>query len=335
MCKRWFGLLWLLLLLPASSDAATIQVLPPQESAVVGSIVSVPVTFSTEDPVNAVSAVIAFPSFLEPISVTVVGSPISLWIVAPSINAPANTVAAEGIILGEGIVGTATLLTVQARVRGPGEGYVFFERAAVLAHDGLGTNILENIDDGKRFFASVPQDPRVALPIAEPVLDGAPTAPVITRYSSRVRNIEDFFVEGRTYADARVFIAIRLQGITEQHETMSDRTGNFRFTYPKSDSISFGESLKNVQSRLSAAVFTLEGIEYEFWVWAEKDGTRTPETHTLGVAVEGFSWDAFSVVLDPTTLLIIVLALLGFLFVAFFGLAIIRAVRKGKGDETP
>lgn len=316
-----------------SAHAATLQTQVPQESATIGSIITIPVVLFTDEPANAVSATVAFPDFLQPLSVTTVGSPISLWIVPPGVDASANTVTAEGIILGEGVSGQATIFSVQVRVTRAGEGYVTFKKASVLARDGFGTNLLGGIENEQRFVASISPDGVTALPVAETVVDTDPVAPVITRYSSRIKNLEDFFVEGKTYGDARVHIAISIDNITEQHEVMSDRTGNFRFTYPRAEA-SERQSLYDMRENFSAAVFTVVGLEYEFWVWAEKDGVVTPETTVLGVAVEGFSWSSLSAVLDPTSLLIIVFALLGFIVTILFGLMIVRALKK-KEEQAP
>lgn len=321
----------LLLSLAFPAHAATLRMILPRETAAVGSIVAIPMVVVTDEAINAVSAKVVFPQFLEPISVTTVDSPISLWIQAPAVSAGNRTLTAEGIILEDGFTGTSTLLTVQARVTKAGSGYVSFTEGAVLARDGKGTNILENLETSARFVASILSDGVTALPVAQTntsVDGGEPIAPIITRYSSRIKTVDDFFVEGKTYPDARIFVALELHDVTEQYETQSDKDGFFKFFYPVKKQASLGESIETFRRRAGAAVFTLEGIEYQFWIWAEKGDFVTPKTEATGVAVEGFSWKDFSVVVDPTTLLIVAASLLGFIITALFGVGIIRALKK-------
>lgn len=316
------------------AEAALLRVRMPYESATVGSIISVPLTAETETAVNAISATIQFPNFIKPISVSYAGTPVSLWIVPPTIDSENNTVTAEGIILDEGLVGSADVLSIQMRVVGPGEGYVTLLDGSLLARDGTGTNVLGSLEDSARFVVSFGEEGVTALPVGEPPEKSEVLAPKITRYSSRIKTLEDFFVEGTTLGDATVHIALELDNTTERFDTTSDAEGHFYFRYPLSGSEgALRSSTDTVGKNFLATAFTIQGLEYQFWVWAERGAVITPETTPAGIALEGVSWKALSLSVNPSTLLIIIAALAGFLVTTALGLFILRALNKNNGAK--
>lgn len=327
-------LLGVLLFSASHAEAILVRVRLPRESATVGTIITAPLSVETDTAVNALSVTLQFPDFIKPLSVSYAGTPVSLWIVPPTIDVTQNTLTAEGIILGSGFVGNADMFSIQMRVVGPGEGYVTLLEGSLLARDGKGTNILNSLDSSARFVASIPSEGVETLPVAQEITDSDLLAPKITRYSSRIKNVQDFFVEGETYPNAVVHVGFALDNMTEIFETTSTATGHFDFKYPTPTEQA--QLLKaSGPLRPLAAAFTINGLEYEFWVWAEKDGLVTPKTTPLGVALEGFSWGTLSIAIDPSTLLIVIAALLGLIITSLFGVAIIRAINRKNQPPQP
>lgn len=97
------------------------------------------------DNINAVEASIAFDSSkLQVVSVSKDGSAFSLWTTEPTFSNSAGTISFGGGSPSP-FSSNSTLLTVTMRASGEGSAAVTFNSASILAADGLGTDVLENM----------------------------------------------------------------------------------------------------------------------------------------------------------------------------------------------
>ncbi|MEK9195059.1 MAG: cohesin domain-containing protein, partial [Patescibacteria group bacterium] len=160
-----------------AAHAASLSFSPVTGSYTIGQTFSVGVRVSsTDQPMNAADGVVSFPpDKLEVASLSKSGSIMSLWVQEPSFSNSAGTINFEGIVLNPGFTGSAgKLLTITFKAKGVGNAPVTFNSGSVLANDGKGTNIVENL--GSAIFAigsgaselTTPSDAR-----------GAPLAPHI------------------------------------------------------------------------------------------------------------------------------------------------------------
>jgi hypothetical protein len=94
-------------------------------------------------PINAVSGIVAFDSTrLEALSVSKVGSIISLWVKEPSFTNSGGNISFEGIVLNPGFSGSGNVLSVTFRAKTSGTTELSFGKSSVLANDGSGTEVL-------------------------------------------------------------------------------------------------------------------------------------------------------------------------------------------------
>jgi len=103
--------------------------------------VPIDVTIEAKRPVNAIEAVISFPSDkLEAVSISQEGSVVNLWIQEPSFSNQTGLIEFSGIITG-GFEGNDKVLTIIFKPKEPGKTSIDFSQATLLAHDGQGTDI--------------------------------------------------------------------------------------------------------------------------------------------------------------------------------------------------
>ncbi|MDO8574946.1 MAG: cohesin domain-containing protein, partial [bacterium] len=133
----------------AGTEAATLYFSPSSGTYSTGRNFTVSVRVDSSQALNAVSGVVIFPaSKLEVSSVSKTGSIFNLWVQEPSFSNvdSLGNVRFEGIVLNPGFTGDGKLLSVTFRVKAAGEADLSFSSGSVLANDGLGTNILNNLD---------------------------------------------------------------------------------------------------------------------------------------------------------------------------------------------
>jgi hypothetical protein len=111
----------------------------------VGDEVSVNLEVSTKSPINAAGGNVMFPqNILEALSVTRTGSVIQLWSEDPVISNAAGSIHWSGGIIertaDEGAHGT--IFTMHFRALKAGTAEITITEGEILAHDGLGTNII-------------------------------------------------------------------------------------------------------------------------------------------------------------------------------------------------
>jgi hypothetical protein len=165
----------------ATAQAATMFPSPGSGTYDVGKTFSVSVLVSSTDKaMNAASGVISFPSDkLEVTSVSKSGSIITLWVQEPSFSNSAGTISYEGIVLNPGFQkANGKIISVSFKVKASGTAQIKFTSGAVLANDGLGTNILSGLGSAQYTLgeaaAPTPTEP------TPPPATGTPSAPKIT-----------------------------------------------------------------------------------------------------------------------------------------------------------
>ncbi len=163
-------------------QAASLYFSPAVGSYDVGKTLTASVFVSSLDKsINAVSGSISFPTDkLEALSVSKVGSVISLWVQEPFFSNSGAIVNFEGIVLNPGFTGSAgKIITATFRVKAAGTASVAFSSGSVLANDGVGTNILTGFGNAQFYFQEVLEAviPSVVIPSK---VQGALNAPKIS-----------------------------------------------------------------------------------------------------------------------------------------------------------
>ena len=101
---------------------------------------------NTQNPVNAVDAVIKFPmDSLEAVNISKENSILTFWVQEPSFSNTSGTIEFSGVLTGDkGFSGTGEILTITFKPKMIGEAEIDFADAQILAADGEGTNITGN-----------------------------------------------------------------------------------------------------------------------------------------------------------------------------------------------
>ena len=129
--------------------AADLYVLPSNKSLNIGENLSIAVYVdSLDQALNAVSFTISYPEdLLRFVSLSKTGSIINLWVQEP--KGGNGEVSTEGIVLNPGFTGSrGKIININFKALKPGTANIKFTSGAVLANDGLGTNILKNMRGG-------------------------------------------------------------------------------------------------------------------------------------------------------------------------------------------
>jgi len=128
---------------------ADIYILPSTKELNVGNNLEMVVYVdSIDQAINAVSFKISYPEdLLEFISFSKSGTIISLWVQEP--KGGEGEILAEGIILNPGFTGSkGKILSITFKTLKTGIADLKFVSGSILANDGLGTNILKNMNGG-------------------------------------------------------------------------------------------------------------------------------------------------------------------------------------------
>lgn len=192
------------LALASSASAAGLFFNPSRGNFYKNENFSVNVFVNAEQAINAVQGTVSFPTeYLEAVSVKSNGnSIIDLWVRKPSFSNAGDfgNVNFEGVVLNPGFTGSdGRILEVVFRVKKEGLAEINFSESAVLANNGLGTNVLTS--NGKAAFSLLP--PRFA-----------PETPA----SENLQMVED-----------------RITNVEQQIKTVREDTGvlSFWFVLPK------------------------------------------------------------------------------------------------------
>ncbi len=174
-------------LVPAISYAADLGFSPSTLSRTVGSTFTVSVYVSSPSAaINAASGVVSFPAnTLEVVSVSKTGSIMNLWVQEPSFSNVQGTVNFEGIALNPGFTGNqGTVLIITFRAKSAGVAAVKFTSGSILANDGAGTNILENLGSANFSLQSGTTEVPETIPTT-PVSAGTGPAIISTTHSDQ------------------------------------------------------------------------------------------------------------------------------------------------------
>ena len=108
-----------------------------------GDATRIDIMLSSETPINALSATIAFPTeLIEIIGISKEDSFLDLWTEETAIKEDKGEIHfSGGTVRKGGIVGTTTVLTLAIRAKRPGTAELYFREAQVLASDGRGTRV--------------------------------------------------------------------------------------------------------------------------------------------------------------------------------------------------
>lgn len=165
--RRFFIFGSLFFLFPLYVHAASIYILPAEQSVSVGQTFTLTAYVSSPDQaMNAASGDISFTSDkLQVLSISKENSVMNLWIRDPSFtnSISGGNVYFEGVVLNPGFVGTAgNLIAVTFQAVEAGNASISFSSGAVLANDGNGTNILNSTQGD-----TVTIGPRIPIPSAD------------------------------------------------------------------------------------------------------------------------------------------------------------------------
>ena len=134
--------------IPSITKAANMYFSPiGQHSA--GELFSVDVFVSSSDQaMNAVSGKVSFSKdTLQAVSLSEKGSVITLWIKNPYFSSKTGTINFEGIVPNPGFLGNSgKVLSINFKILKSGPVDINFSSGRVLANDGLGTNILTDLN---------------------------------------------------------------------------------------------------------------------------------------------------------------------------------------------
>ncbi len=162
--------------LPGVVSAASFGVVPSTASR------SVEETFTTtiyvesiDQSINAVSGTLAFPaSSVEVVSISRANSIVTLWVQEPTFSNTTGTISFEGVVLNPGYQGAqGTVLSVTFRAKKAGSAALTFTTGAILANDGLGTNVASSFGSGAFTISGATQPSNASQPSAgEGVAEG-------------------------------------------------------------------------------------------------------------------------------------------------------------------
>lgn len=227
---------------PIKVGAATLNFSPTSVSRTVGSTFSISATVSSSDKAaNAFSGILSFPTDkLEVVSVSKANSVISLWVQEPTFSNANGNVNFEGIALNPGYTGSnGTILTVTFRTKSAGEATIKFSSGSVLANDGSGTNILEELRAASISIKEISQtqDATEEKPKAKEkvkVIDvpeesvAFPEVPIVTYYQEEAESDGFIKIQGISNPGVDVKFTILKSGeFIRQKIVKSTGSGNF------------------------------------------------------------------------------------------------------------
>lgn len=155
---------------------------------------------SSEEPINAVSGVLSFSNDLLGVtSISRDGSVLNIWTKDPSISR--NTISFEGVILTPGYKGDGELLfKIFFKSRKSGIARISFTEGALLANDGLGTNIITSLNstDINITKGNITNEEYKDQPITKTKPQNKILAlPVITEYSQSILSSSQGYIQGK------------------------------------------------------------------------------------------------------------------------------------------
>ncbi len=253
--RAWLIILFLLLSNTVYAESPSLFFSNAPKQVEEGDRVSVDIRVkSTSQSINAISGAVSFPeSLLRVVSISKDKSIINLWTEEP--KAQRNKIVFEGVILNPGFQGAnGQVLHITFETKGTGIAPLGFSEAAILANDGLGSNIIATLGSTslkiieKKFLP----DNQVIVQEGGAGGEGRKLAalPVITEYSVAVNSTEDLRLKGKGEPNALTKIVFkdvsiksvgeRLIGLLQTKKkkldevlVKNDATGAFEYTSAK------------------------------------------------------------------------------------------------------
>lgn len=146
--KKSFLFLFLFLFSFGISYGANLRLSPSSGDYNIGQNFSVDVLVSNNvDNINGASAVVTFPSdLLEVRSVSKSGSILTIWAEEPTFSNSQGKVSMEGVLLNPGFSDQqGKVVTINFRAKSAGQATINVSSGSVLANDGNGTNVVNNL----------------------------------------------------------------------------------------------------------------------------------------------------------------------------------------------
>lgn len=181
--------------------SADLKFSPASAKYKVGDTFSVAVILATPNQsANAVSGTISFPvDKLRVSSLSKSGSIINLWAQEPTFSNTSGQIKIEGVILNPGYTGSAgRVITIEFVAKVAGEAIVSFSNGDILANDGAGTSIVNQLLKASYSITNpLPVEPKIIptpkpTPVPTPkVVESLPSLPIIN--SSTHPNQSDWY----------------------------------------------------------------------------------------------------------------------------------------------
>lgn len=126
------------------TGTTTLKIIPANERPLIGETTTADIVVEAKEPINALEVQMVFsPELMEVVDVTFEDSFIDLWVFEPSFSNASGTVSfTGGTTRRGGFIGSGIIATITYRGAQPGKATVQFENARILAHDGFGTEII-------------------------------------------------------------------------------------------------------------------------------------------------------------------------------------------------
>ncbi len=211
---------------------------------------------SNSQSINAISGALSYPAdLLRAVSVSKNNSIVNLWTREPKIVR--DRIVFEGVVMNPGFQSNSGLvLRATFEAKKAGTAALDFSEGALLANDGLGTNVLVSLNSTnfkivarKPVFDTKPIAVAPTTPVL-PTVEKIVALPVITEYSPLVTPTEEMYVKGRGEPGALtkiVFKDISAKSLGERFIAMlqtkkktldevlvsNNETGAFQYVSPK------------------------------------------------------------------------------------------------------
>lgn len=192
-------------------NASTLGFSPTKNNASVGDTIRVRVMVGgNTQPINAVSGTVSFPTdTLRLTNVSKSGSIVTLWAQDPTYSNASGTASFEGVILAGFSQSSGTILNLSFKVLKEGTAVLSLRDGSVLAHDGVGTNVLTGKGSASIAIQAAAKKDETRLPpadstpgiVIEDIANNDPLArtkrflitssdPSITSYTIQVDNLD-------------------------------------------------------------------------------------------------------------------------------------------------
>lgn len=153
---------------------------------------------SNDQAINAVSGIVIFPSeMLRMVSISKDNSILNIWTRNPSIQR--NQISFEGVVLNPGYQGNnGNIFRVTFEAKKHGLAVISFSNGAILANDGVGTNIVSSLKSTSFNIIGTGVTDLINKPIAKNIDTNKSLAlPVITDYSLSINSGEASYFKGK------------------------------------------------------------------------------------------------------------------------------------------